>query len=1183
MPWEASCRLCDRRQDVACPGPAWAKRGRGGEDLERPPIKSEQVPDDNEGAAFAALRPGGRNWRRCSTLLSGMEEELPTGPLCRKLSLNVSWLGPLSATTRRWHDDERHVQGPAVLVLLVLLSWWKSTRSPAGRKLGGTGPGGTGGPGTTVTRRGLAGVGGVWGGDVNWWVRARAWACRERGSDRFVSPAERKTADAPCVRARNPTPPLVAGETPRSESQRSVLGTVPPLALTSIAFGAKSPLGLAQHVFSWQMICRVSRVRWGLGSRERKAPPRVCWLSECLGGCAHAAWDLSVEGRRPVEARLPAPATPLKIGSTTTCSALEVSTSRRRALGHGNGEPDFTIVHHHSHLPTKIHVCTARGTRSSVAAVGTTTKDLLPTPTGPRRAWLQPALSRAGVRANISTGGNSSSSLLARPTDIVVRLPADSQTQTQTQRRGQRRPPCILRIAKPRDTTDRGSGERPSGSLARGCRKPLLSSFALSGFSMFVHFASPTSLLRAARLVSSRPPSPPTSVGTSASAGDETGKPTYLRHRTLALAIDTVEANPLGIAFPSNFARVFTHRLFAPLINAPLPVLAARQDPSSPTQATHTDTRPRPSSLQPTSFSPARGADLQPAPIRRRYSYTSPPRNSSHHASRKRRVARPQPRRLPHPPRLHQPRLLPCRAQPARRPLLRLQARRPPPRGPGPGRRGVVMAAADRAQVVMPTDSPHRSERAVSSQGCGYESPTEENQPPFFSSPSPTPSFHQPHGSAAVAPRPAAHGPVPRAPLTSRPSYVAAPASDGHAHAARGHGRWPPNQSSLNGMVEKAETMLPDAKVTLKDRIACYQWTYFTMTMATGGIANVIHSLPYRASWVTGIGVFFFLLNVSLFLLHCILIAARFYLRPGSFVRSFTDQVESLFIPAFFVSIAIIMINTCEYGVPRSGVWLLRTMEVMFWFYVALSVFASAGIYLVLWSTLIFPVHTMTPTWVFPAYPLLLTAPFAATLIDAAETSSHTLSLNATAVALGAATTQGTGCLIAFMISSAFVYRLMTQKLPRDTQRPGVFMSIGPFGFTAAGIAQLGNQASQIFPHSFLGSETTVDIVRVVSILVGLWLWGLAMWFFLVSVGSLWKYARSGSSLPFQMTWWSFVFPNTALVTATQVMGKIFQSKGLRLFGSIMTIVLVIVWVGVFVTMLHCLRTRKLLWPKSNT
>lgn len=93
----------------------------------------------------------------------------------------------------------------------------------------------------------------------------------------------------------------------------------------------------------------------------------------------------------------------------------------------------------------------------------------------------------------------------------------------------------------------------------------------------------------------------------------------------------------------------------------------------------------------------------------------------------------------------------------------------------------------------------------------------------------------------------------------------------------------------------------------------------------------------------------------------------------------------------------------------------------------------------------VFPVHTMTPTWVFPAYPLLLTAPFASQLIAAAErSSSRGLVMNRTAVALCAATTQGTGCLIAFMISAAFVYRLMTQKLPRDNQRPGVVCSSHP-------------------------------------------------------------------------------------------------------------------------------------------
>uniref|UniRef100_A0A0D2XVG8 Malic acid transport protein n=1 Tax=Fusarium oxysporum (strain Fo5176) TaxID=660025 RepID=A0A0D2XVG8_FUSOF len=196
----------------------------------------------------------------------------------------------------------------------------------------------------------------------------------------------------------------------------------------------------------------------------------------------------------------------------------------------------------------------------------------------------------------------------------------------------------------------------------------------------------------------------------------------------------------------------------------------------------------------------------------------------------------------------------------------------------------------------------------------------------------------------------------------------------------------------------------------------------------------------------------------------------------------------------------------------------------------------------------IFPVHTMTPTWVFPAYPLLLNAPFAANLIAAADSAGHKLSTNTVAMALGATAIQGTGCLIAFMISSAFIYRLMTQKLPRDMQRPGIFAAI----------------------------------IKVISILVSLWLWGLAMWFFIVCVGALWKYSLSGHHLPFQMTWWSFVFPNTALVTATSVMGKIFDSDGLHIFASVMTAAIIIVWALIFIRMCWSLKSRKLLWPKDG-
>lgn len=62
----------------------------------------------------------------------------------------------------------------------------------------------------------------------------------------------------------------------------------------------------------------------------------------------------------------------------------------------------------------------------------------------------------------------------------------------------------------------------------------------------------------------------------------------------------------------------------------------------------------------------------------------------------------------------------------------------------------------------------------------------------------------------------------------------------------------------------------------------------------------------------------------------------------------------------------------------------------------------------------------------------------ASSLINAAITTDRVGSLNAVPVALAAVTVQWTGFSLSFMICAAFLYRLMTQKLPQDAQRPGV-------------------------------------------------------------------------------------------------------------------------------------------------
>ena len=69
--------------------------------------------------------------------------------------------------------------------------------------------------------------------------------------------------------------------------------------------------------------------------------------------------------------------------------------------------------------------------------------------------------------------------------------------------------------------------------------------------------------------------------------------------------------------------------------------------------------------------------------------------------------------------------------------------------------------------------------------------------------------------------------------------------------------------------------------------------------------------MPFQARWLTGIGLFFFMLNLCLFLLNCVMISIRFRLHPGSFTHSFTDQVESLFIPALVSPDSLILQSKC--------------------------------------------------------------------------------------------------------------------------------------------------------------------------------------------------------------------------------------------------------------------------------
>lgn len=336
------------------------------------------------------------------------------------------------------------------------------------------------------------------------------------------------------------------------------------------------------------------------------------------------------------------------------------------------------------------------------------------------------------------------------------------------------------------------------------------------------------------------------------------------------------------------------------------------------------------------------------------------------------------------------------------------------------------------------------------------------------------------------------------------------------------------------------------------------------------------------------------------------MLLTRFINHPNTFRLSLVHPTESLFVPAFLVSFGTICVTIVEYGANNTGEWLTTTVLVLFWINVALAVTLSITIYMILWSSLTFTIAQMTPIWIFPAYPLLIIGPHAANL--SGKVANPTTSLQ---VIVGGFTVQGIGFLVSLTIYSAFIYRLMTQKLPADPSRPGMFVSVGPAAFTCSGtigMAQnlhraIANQPSKVYMD--VPAELAAQVLRLIGNWMGLWLWGLALWFFFVSVISnvepLWTHSRShrredkrknsdgkehthihGHKIPFAMTWYSYIFPQTALVTATFRVAEAFDIHALGILGCVMTGLLVAMWVFVVGMMVRAVIQKQILWPEKG-
>ncbi|KAJ6134266.1 hypothetical protein N7523_000588 [Penicillium sp. IBT 18751x] len=387
----------------------------------------------------------------------------------------------------------------------------------------------------------------------------------------------------------------------------------------------------------------------------------------------------------------------------------------------------------------------------------------------------------------------------------------------------------------------------------------------------------------------------------------------------------------------------------------------------------------------------------------------------------------------------------------------------------------------------------------------------------------------------------------------------------------------PPHSSRSSS----SDTPIFDAKMPEKQanvhlsfgqRLRHFTWAWYTLTMSTGGLALLIASQPNRFNGLDQIGLAVYIINLLMFALVCSMMAARFIIH-GGLMQSLTHDREGLFFPTFWLSIATMITGLERYFGDNPAPAFSKTLEVLFWIYCACTFSVAVFQYSYVFTSVQYRLQTMMPSWILPAFPVMLSGTIASVIAERQPDRS------AIPIVTAGMTFQGLGFCISFMMYSHYIGRLMESGLPNREHRPGMFICVGPPAFTA--LALIGMAQGLPATFSVMGSEDTEAdgrMIEILALVAGAFLWALSFWFFCIALLAV---IRSPPTA-FHLSWWAMVFPNTGFTLAIITLGKSFESKAINGVGSGLSICIIAMWLFVFVNHVRAVIRQDIMYPGKD-
>ncbi len=144
----------------------------------------------------------------------------------------------------------------------------------------------------------------------------------------------------------------------------------------------------------------------------------------------------------------------------------------------------------------------------------------------------------------------------------------------------------------------------------------------------------------------------------------------------------------------------------------------------------------------------------------------------------------------------------------------------------------------------------------------------------------------------------------------------------------------------------------------------------------------------------------------------------------------------------------------------------------------------------------------------------------------------------------------GLGFVAALLVLAMIYGRLVHHDIPAATVVPTVWIGLGALGQSVTALGALAAAAPSALPAPYARGAAVAALLGGVSV------WGFAMLWLALAAGLTARTVWGG--LPFAPTWWSFIFPVGACVTATSALAARTGSQ-LFIWAAVVLYVLVVV------------------------